>query len=239
MNDNLILAKPKEAILTHVKNRIIVMVDMDSKNHHTFEDGTKIYLARKYDNFNMRYVNPVNATVISGEGIRGGSQVLIHHNAAANDTNRIFDYKQSSDIGDIRYFSIHVRECYAWYDEDAKSWKPLDGFDFALRIFKPYKGALVMEPELVKNILWITTGRYANTAMQMLKNCDYEMVFQNIDGREGRLIRVRSKENKEEQREEETVFEQKDITKKILNNELLIGLTKNDAKTLKEIQYAR
>lgn len=223
--------------LKHVKDRVIVVIDMQKKNSHRFQDGTTIRIERGYDNFNMRHVNPVNAVVISADGIPENAEIIIHHNAV-HDTYRIFNYRQSSDIGDVRYFSVPVNECFAWYDKENKKWMPFDGFDFALRIFKPYTGILQVEPDLVKNVLWMTTGRYANTAMQTIKHTDYEMIFQDVNGREGRLIRVRTKENKRDQREEETVFEQKDITKKILKGELLVGLTKTDAKPLKEIQYA-
>jgi len=234
--------------LTHVKDRVIVSLDMEGKNWHTMPDGTKIRIERKYDCFNMRHVNPVNATVISAEEIPHGSEILIHHNSC-HDTNRIFNYKQSSDIGDVRYFSIPISECYAWAQSVAieengswrpiNKWQPLPGFDFALRIFKPYKGIIAgIEPEVIKNILYLTTGIYAGNVMQTLRHCDYQIIFQDINGREGNIIRVRTKENKLEQRESEILFIHQEYTQKVLDGDLIIGLTKSDAKSLKEIQYA-
>jgi hypothetical protein len=49
-------------------NRVIIKVDLESKNSHTFKDGTKLKLERVYDNFNMRYVKPVNAEVVDADG---------------------------------------------------------------------------------------------------------------------------------------------------------------------------
>lgn len=215
-----------------VKDRVIVSLDMEYKNSWKFEDGTKIRLERKYDCFNMRHVNPVNASVISAEGIPMGAEILIHHNSC-HDTYRIFNFKQSSDIGDVRYFSVPVGECYAWYDNANKKWMPLDGFDFALRVFKPYKGIIAgIEPEVIKNVLYLTTGIYAGNVMQTLRHCDYQVIFQNIDGKEGNLIRVRTKENKLEQRESEILFIHHEYTQKVLDGKLSIGLTKSDAKPL-------
>jgi hypothetical protein len=69
--------------------RVIIKINLESKNTHTFADGTKIRLERQYDNFNMRYVKPVNAEVVSSKYIPEGSEILIHHNAT-HDTYRLF-----------------------------------------------------------------------------------------------------------------------------------------------------
>src|SRR5690349_1604677 len=124
--------------LTHVENRIIVSIDLDKKNWHQFDDGTKIRIERKYDNFNMRHVNPVNAIVVSGNGLTEGSEVLVHHNAI-HETNLINNYQSLSGkaiASNIKYYSILENEAFAWHD--GNEWKPLPGFDFALRVFKAY-----------------------------------------------------------------------------------------------------
>lgn len=223
--------------LKHVQDRVIVVINMEAKNSHRFADGTTIRIERKYDCFNMRHVNPVNGFVVSGENIPESAEILIHHNSC-HDTNRIFSYKQSSDIGDIRYFSIPVNECFAWYDKENKRWTPFEGFDFALRVFKPHTGILQVEPELVKNVLYITTGRYAGKVMSTLKASDYQIVYQDVNGREGNLIRVRTSDNKTDQREAETVWYHEEFTNKVKDGRFIVGLTKSDAKPLKEIQYA-
>jgi hypothetical protein len=223
--------------LTHTEGRIIVSVDMNYKNSHTFTDGTKISLERKYDNFDQKYTQPVNAIVISAENIPEGSEIIIHHNCT-HETNRINNYKALSgeDIAaDVRYFSIKVTEAFAW--RNGAKWQPLPGFDFALRIFKPYFGVIEgIEPTLIKNILWITTGEYKGNAVVTLKHCDYQLIFQDINGREANLIRLRSAENVEEQRECEIIALHNDYTEKILNGQLHVGLTKSDANSLNKLQ---
>lgn len=237
----IILEHTKQENLVHVEGKIIIRVDMDYKNSVTFSDGTKIELCRKYDNFNMRYVNPVNATVISAENIPTDAEVLIHHNSV-HDTNRVFNYSSLSgeDIAsNIRYFSIPEFDAFAWYDKESKSWQPLPGFDFALRVFKPYKGILNgIEPTLIKDCLYVTTGEYKGLVCRTLKSCDYNIIFQDVNGREGNLIRFRSVEDLKTQRELEIVAIDHTLTEQLQNGDLIVGITKSDAKPLKEIQHA-
>lgn len=221
--------------LTHVEKRIIVAIDHEKKNWHQFEDGTKIRMERKYDNFNMRHVNPVNAIVISGENLPEGEEIIVHHNAI-HETNLINNYKPLSGkavASDVKYYSISENEAFAYYD--GKQWMPLAGFDFALRIFKPYNGIIEgVEPTLIKQVLWITTGQYKDQACITLQASDYQLVFQGKNNREENIIRLRTEENLQEQRESEVVAIHNEYTHKILNGELLVGLTKSDAKPLNE-----
>lgn len=235
--------------LKHVEGKIIVSIDLEKKNWHQFDDGTKIRIERKYENLNMRYVNPVNATVISGEGLQEGAEILVHHNCI-HETNRILDYQPLSgktEASDIKYYSISENEAFAWrnpnsgiWNEKANAWlqspwEPLKGFDFALRIFKSYSGKIIgVEPTLIKQVLWITTGEYKNKACITLQASDYELVFQDVNNKEGNIIRLRTEDNPKEQRESEIVAIHNEYTEKILNNELLVGLTKTDAKYLNE-----
>lgn len=231
----------KKDKLTYIEGRIICQVDMEGKNSHRFADGTTIRLERRYDNFNMRYVNPVNATVISAENIPEGAVILIHHNSI-HDTNRVFNYSSLSGdeiASNIRYFSIPETEAFAWYDKESKNWKPLPGFDFALRVFKPYKGILEgVEPTLIKDCLYVTTGEYKGLICRTLKSCDYNIIFQDVNGREGNLIRFRSVEDLKTQRELEIVAIDHTLTEQLQNGDLIVGITKSDAKPLKEIQHA-
>ncbi len=43
-------------MIKHVQGRIVVKVDLDGKNWHTFSNGTKIRLERNTDNFDLKYV---------------------------------------------------------------------------------------------------------------------------------------------------------------------------------------
>jgi hypothetical protein len=223
--------------LTHVEGKIVVSVDMNYKNSVTFADGTKIALERKYDNFDEKYTKPVNAIVVSADGIEEGAEIIIHHNCT-HDTNRILNYQPLSgevEAKDVRYFSIREDEAFAWYDKDNKTWMPLKGFDFALHIFKPYKGVLHnIEPTPIKNCLWVTTGQYANNACMTLQASNYRMIFQDRNGREKNIIRFRSEEDLKTQREAEVVCLHHSYTKQVLSGDLLVGLTISDAKPLKE-----
>ena len=129
------------------ENRVIIKVDLESKNSHTFKDGTKIKLERVYDNFNMRYVKPVNAEVVSAKDIPTGSEILIHHNAT-HDTYKIFNYQRptAEASSDMQYFSIPIEECFMWRSEKGSMWNPLNNFITGLRIFEHilvfYKGLI-------------------------------------------------------------------------------------------------
>lgn len=225
--------------LKHIENRIVVQVDMDYKNSHMFSDGTKISLERRYDNFDRKYTEPVNAIVISGENIPEGAEILIHHNST-HETYRIFNYQNLSGneiATNIRYFSIPESEAFAWRHND--QWEPLPGFDFALRVFKPYNGILHgVEPIEIKNCLLVTTGEYKGLVCRTLKACDYTIIFQDVNGQEGNLIRFRSQEDLKNQREMEIVAIDHSLTKLYNEGMLLAGIKKSDAKLINEIQHA-
>lgn len=233
------------------KGRIIVTVDLESKNTHTFEDGTKIRLERQYDNFNMRYVRPVNATVVSAENVPEGAEILIHHNAT-HDTYKIFNFqpptKESSS--DIKYFSVPLEECFLWR-KDSFTWNTMEGFVTALRIFEPYNGILHgVEPKLIKNRLYVTSGDLKGKVVQTVRAADYEIIFNNQKGIEERIIRVRHSgasyfidkegdlvkinmlgDGKQHEREE-VLFVDLPTTKKIKNGEILVGISISDCKKI-------
>ena len=218
--------------LKHTKGRVIVMVDLESKNSHRFSDGKVIRLERKYNQFNRRISEPVNATVISAESMPEGCEILIGHNSL-HETNLIRDYRQLSGAeiaSSIRYYSISEEECFAYRDTDG-IFKPCKEFQFGLRVFRPYLGSLVgIEPELVKEVLYCTTGKLKGKVLQTLKACDYEIVYQGENGQEQRLIRFRHSDEEELVREE-IVGIRNEYTDMVNNGELLVGLTPTDAKT--------
>jgi len=63
--------------LIHREGRIVVKVDIDSKNSHTFESGLTIRRERKFNDFNRRITQPTNCWVISGDGIPKGAELLL------------------------------------------------------------------------------------------------------------------------------------------------------------------
>lgn len=214
------------------EGKVIISVDLESKNSHTFSDGTKIRLERQYNNLNRRETHPVNATVIHGDGLKSGSQILIHPNMT-HETYRIYDFAPLSgkiEGSDVKYYSIPAEQCYAWLDDD--SWKPLKGFDFGLRVFVPYTGSISgIEPSLVSDVLYVTTGEFKGKVVHTLKACDYEVIFQGTSGQEERLIRFRHFPDQDHEREE-VIAVDGFMTEKVNEGEWLVGLTPTKAKTL-------
>lgn len=220
--------------LKHTKDRVIIKIDTESKNWHTFEDGTKIRREREYNELNKRLTAPVNATVISAEDIPEGVEILIHQNAI-HDVNKLFNHGQpvsENKDENIGYYSIHERECFFWLDENGQ-WQPLKGYATGLRVFKPYTGALEnVEPTLIPDTLYVTSGEFKGQVVRTLKACDYQIVFQDTNGREGNLIRFRPYGNEKENYEPEIVALLHDLTEQVNKGKLLVGLTTSDAKTI-------
>jgi hypothetical protein len=213
-------------------NRVIIKVDLESKNSHTFKDGTKIKLERVYDNFNMRYVKPVNAEVVSANGIPEGAEILIHHNAT-HDTYKIFNYQRptAEASSDMQYFSIPIEECFMWRDKKGSTWNALNNFITGLRIFEPYTGFLQgIDPTLVKNKIYVTSGELEGSVVGTVISSDYEIIYQNDDGTEGKIIRLRYYPEGNDRNE--VISIEHEFTNKVKNGELLVGYNISDAKKL-------
>lgn len=219
--------------LVHTSGRVIIKINTEGKNSHAFQDGTTIRLERKFNNFNRRETQAVNGVVLSAEGIPAGSEILIGHNAL-HDTNQIFNYKKTSGITemtDIKYYSLPIDECFAWRNESGNL-APMKNFCFGLRVYEPYKGVLEgIEPTLIPEVLYITTGEFEGQVAHVLKASDYEIVFQGKNGREERVIRLRHFEDEDNVREEITAISGF-LTERLNNGELLVGLTTSDAKPI-------
>lgn len=219
------------AELKWVSGKIIISVDHESKNSHTFEHGLKIRLERDWNNLNRRETQPVNAIVVSGENVKPGSEILIHPNVT-HDTNKIFNFGKLSgvtEVSDTKYYSVPTDKCYAWYDEDENCWKPLAGFDFALRVYVPYSGPIEgIEPDLIPDVLYVTTGEFKGQVVHTLKACDYEIIFQGRNGREERVVRFRHFPNEDNDREEVIAVSQY-LTDRVNSGNLLIGLSPTTA----------
>lgn len=221
------------AITSATWKRIFIRCNTDYKNSHSFESGETISLQRKFNNFNRRHTQPVNAIVINSETIPAGAELLIHHNGC-HDTYRIFDYKQLGAeyiSDDNKYFSIPEDQCYAWRIGDGQ-WNPAPGFEFGLRIFKPYPGALSgILPKQIKNKLLITSGEFYGKVVITKGACDYEVIYQDLNGKEGRLIRVRHFAESENIREEVCAIDH-ETTERINSGEYLVGLSPESAKQI-------
>lgn len=225
--------------LKAVKNRTIVSLDIEGKNSHRFTNGMIIRLERNYNNLNKRETQPINAFVVDSEIIPIGSEVLIHHNSF-HPVNQIFNYVPlggNETSSSVKYFSILDEECFLYREKKGSTWNPCNGFATALRIYKPYNGMLQgIEPKLVPNVLWITSGKLKNNACHTVTHADYELVFQGINGQEERVIRVRYyNEDEPHEREDEIIAIDHSLTKKIKSGECLIGLTPSKAEKLNQV----
>ena len=216
------------------KNKVVIKVDLESKNYHTFSDGTKIRLERQFDNFNLRHVKPVNAYVIDGAGIPEGSEILIHHNAT-HDTYRIFNYVGYTDdaSSSIKYYSIPEDQCYVWRENVDSPWKPFKNFITGLRLYKPYNGALEgIKPEKIKERLYVTSGELKGKVVITLIASDYQIIFQNENGVEESIIRARYFPEGNERNE--IIGIDLDLTNSVNKGDILIGLSDTDAKKIDE-----
>ncbi len=213
-------------------NRVVIKVDLESKNTHKFADGTTIRLERQFDNFNMRYVKPTNAIVVSANNIPEGSEILIHHNST-HDVYRIFNYlpPTTDASSNVKYYSIPEEECFFWREKEGDEWNPMPNFVTALRLFKPYVGTFEgIPPTMLKDKLYITSGELKGKAVITLKSSDYEIIYQNENGTEDRVIRVRYYDEWNERNE--IICIDYDLTEQIEKGEILVGLSGSDAKTL-------
>lgn len=216
------------------EGRIVVSIDMQKKQSHQFEDGTKIHLARGYNNFNLRDYYPVNAVVIAANDIVTGTEILLQY-TAIQDTFRVHNYKPLSGAqiaDDVKYYSIPQEMAYAYLDSG--EWKPMKNFAFALRVFRPYTGALVgIEPTQIKDTLYITTGHLKGKIVKTLKAADYQLVFQDTNGREGNIIVVEHYEDGDNDRDL-IICIMDELTEQVHAGKLTVGLTKTDAKSIHE-----
>lgn len=221
--------------LKKVPGRIIVKINMEEKNFHVFRSGLKIRRERKFNEFNRRITQPINAYVVSGEGVEEGAEILISHNAT-HDVNRIFDYEGEKQDSDIRYFSLPEEDCFAWKNEEGE-WVPVRGYTFGYRVFKPYVGIMQnIPPTQVRDVLYITTGEFKGNVVHTLNASDYCIVYQDTDGQENYIIRCRHYE--EDNVREEIIAINHELTEKVQNQELLIGIEISDAKPLEISSYA-
>lgn len=221
------------------EGRIVVQVNVESKNFHTFSDGTKIRLERKYNNFNLRYVNPCNGIVLAAENVPVGSQILFQYNAI-QETFRVYNYKPLSGqeiASDIHYYSIPSEMAYAYLDGD--EWKPIKPYAFGLRVFRPYSGILQgIEPTQLKDTLYVRTGELAGKIVKTLKSCDYCIVYQEITGKEGNIIVFKHYEDQDSDLEE-VICIMDELTEQLNIGDLLIGIDISTAKTIGKYEFGR
>ncbi len=223
-------ALEKECRLKHTFGRVIVKMDIQKKNRHTFSNGTTIRRERGFNNFNFREVNPCNAIVVSSENMPIGAEVIIDY-TSFHDSNKIFDYDSGSI--DIEFYSVKEDECYAWKIGE-NEWQPTKGCEFGLRVYKPHEGRLShVTPERLKEILYVTTGSMQGFVIQTVRGSDYQMVFTDDNGKEGNIIRFRHSDEPNYDREE-VICIHNEYTDLVNEGKLLIGLEPSTATKLNQ-----
>lgn len=214
------------------QNKVIIKVDIEQKNAYTFSNGTEIVMPRDVENLDKKYTMQTMGAVIDSEYIPKGALILFHHNAT-HDVNVVFDSElltKEEQLSGFKIISLKETECFLWKERNVETWMPLKGFCTALRVFEPYKGMMVdIEPKLIKNVLYIRSGEFEGRVVHTLKACDYQITFRNEKGIDENFIRCRHFEDEEHEREEVIALAD-DLTKKVNNGELLIGITVSDAK---------
>lgn len=223
--------------LKHVENRVIVKVDLDQKNAVTFSDGTEISLIRDVENFDRKYTQQVLGIVIDAENIPKDAIVLFHHNSL-HETYLVANHSTLSGeeiASGIKIYSIMERDVFFWKMPSEETWNPTKSFATALRVFKPYEGRIsFITPELIKDTLFVTSGKYKGQVVKTIEASDYCITFRNEKGVDENIIRFRPDGFKEEQREPEAIAIMDNYTEMVNNGTLLIGLTTSDCKTLNE-----
>jgi hypothetical protein len=225
--------------MKHVEGQIVIKINHEYKRSHKFDDGTVIKLERGWNNLDCRDKNETNGIVISGKDIPSGAECLVHHNAT-HETYRITNHDELSGqkIADrIEYYSIPEDQLFFWR-KDTPEWNVIEGYATGLRVFKPYKGILHgIEPTKIKDTLYVTSGELKGQVCHTLKAADYEIIFQDLDGREHRVIRFRHSDTQEIDREELTCISHY-LTEELEKGNLMIGLTPADCKLLHEKEIA-
>tara|TARA_R110000868_G_scaffold180622_2_gene421249 strand:+ start:6549 stop:7376 length:828 start_codon:yes stop_codon:yes gene_type:complete len=235
-NSNEISAKLEASTLKHTKGRVIVVADKEQKNYTSFSDGTTIRLERDYNNLDRKYTQQCLGKVIDAESIPKGSLVLFHHNAL-HDTYKVFNHSlldgQEITSG-VSIYSIPENQCYLYKETENSEWMPCTVFATALRVFEPYKGMLEgVLPTKIKDSLYVLTGTYKGQVVKTQKACDAEIIFRNEKGTDSNIIRFRPLGDIESDREPEAICLMNELTERVDKNELLIGISDKDCKTLK------
>lgn len=223
-----------------IEGRVVIKVDVEQKNFTTFKDGTTIRIERDFNNLDKKYTQQVLGEVVDAEYIPTGALVLFHHNAI-HDVNVVFDHGKLSGeavSSGVKIISITEGECFFWKKKAAETWNPMKNFCTALRVFEPYNGFIEgIEPKLIPNVLYLSSGEYKGKVMQVVKAADYEITFRNESGIDEKIIRCRHFEDEDNDREE-LIGVRHDLTEKVSRGALLVGISPSDAKILKTYENA-
>ena len=217
---------------------VIIKIDTRQKERYRL-GGTDIVLdITRGFNWNQREDRPTLATIIDGENLPSGTDVLVNY-LALEPVYEILDEdiltKHEKQQG-YKILSIPNDMCFAYFHKG--EWHPCKEYLITMRVYKPYGGMLLgVEPVLVKNIMYVVKGYSEGTEKDKvdlsgkvavtLDWADYEIIWTNRDNQEERIIRTRDRE---------VIGIDNSALEKINKGEYLIGLSPKTAKKLKEWQ---
>ena len=87
-----------------------------------------------------------------------------------------------------------------------------------------------IDPTEVKNKIYVTSGDLAGNVVGTVISSDYEIIYQNDDGTEGKIIRLRYYPDGNDRNE--VISVEHELTEKVKNGDLLVGYSVSDAKKL-------
>lgn len=206
------------------EGRVIVKIDTKQKERYALENGATLHISRGY-NFNLREDKASSGYVIDSEKIPSGSYVLTNYLA----TEPTYEIPYQSDflteeemVHGWKIFSI-PHDMVFCYQQNGE-WIPCEEFILTKRVFKPYTGNLVgVEPEVVKNRMYVTKGKGEGKVVLSELNCDYEIVFHNTENREERVLRTWKRE---------IIGVDNKMTSDLKKGKYLVGLSSSTAKKL-------
>lgn len=205
--------------------RILCTVDTDLKNHYQLTEDINIVLERDVEEYNNRVKMPVNGIVVDGEGFDGGEEVLINHNSA-HPVNQLFDHNLNLPPH-VQLYSIPAEEVYIYRKSKDDKWLPTRSYLIVDRIWEQYKGILVgIPPKVITNKLFVLEGEPKHKVVATAKWCDYTIIFQEANGREAHLTRMKAPD----EYQDEVLAIEDGLTEKVLNGDLLIGETAEKAR---------
>jgi hypothetical protein len=118
-----------------------------------------------------------------------------------------------------------------WREGKGSIWNALNNFVTGLRIFEPYIGILQgIDATLIKNKIYITSGGLAGNVVATVISSDYEIIYQDDDGTEGKIIRLRYYPDGNDRNE--IIAIEPELTDKVKSGYLLVGYNISDAKKL-------
>lgn len=215
-----------------LRNKVIVKIDTKQKERYALGNGAILEIERGY-NFNLREDRPSLAECIDGENLPAGADVLINY--LALEPNYHVDSEQilTNEEKEQGYKILSIPKDMVFCYKEKNEWIPCEDYLLTERIFKPYNGKLVgIMPEVIKSRLYIVKGfdkwdgekkELSGKVCAVTLNSDYEVIWNNKNNMEERLIRTMHRE---------ILAVDDGMLKDLKNGKYLIGLSPANCKKI-------